>query len=73
LLFLVVVREFSFCSLIFADFSEEAVEEETKAQEPVPSVSSASKGNSSKEPVKEAPAVGLPKKSMVDGCSLFSE
>jgi hypothetical protein len=64
LLFLFVVRGFSCRNLRFADSGDEAVEEEPKAQEPMPSVSSASKGNPAKEPVKEAPVLELPKKSL---------
>jgi hypothetical protein len=61
-----VVRVFPCCYFIFADSSDEVIEEEPKAQEPPPSISSASKGNPSKEPIKEALIIELPKKSTAE-------
>jgi hypothetical protein len=61
-----VVQEFPCRDFIFADSSDEVVEEEIKAQEPTPSVSSSSKENPSKEPIKEAPVVELSKKSLAE-------
>jgi hypothetical protein len=61
-----VVQEFSCRNLIFVDSSDEIVKEVPKAQEPTPSISSDSKGNPPKEPVKEAPIVELPKKYLAE-------
>jgi hypothetical protein len=65
LLCLFLVRRFSCRQLRFVDSREETVEE-AKAQEPAPSISSASMKNPSKDPSKDAPVVELLKNSMAE-------